>query len=110
MSGRNSWLSTWYHGLCFGSKLFLIFPQGAFYQEFLPNKPRSPRPAGSLAGRLSLRPKLPGVEKQNEPPATVANGSELATMPLPRASSAQATRPDGCNVAGICLMVSSAGL
>ncbi len=34
-----------------------------------------------------------------EPPATVADGSEYGTLPLPRAS-AQATRPDGCAVTG----------
>jgi hypothetical protein len=32
----------------------------------------------------------PERTQNHEPPATVANGSELATLPLPRASSAQA--------------------
>jgi len=42
----------------------------------------------------SISQRLQSHIKRTEPPAFSANGSESGTIPMPRASSAQATRPD----------------
>src|SRR3990172_2960949 len=68
MSGRNSRLST------FGSKLFLIFTSGVFYQEFFPDNVPCALPAGALFGSLRR-------ETNRAARVVTANGPEFARIP-----------------------------